>query len=737
MTAVSNLKTESYKVLGMTCASCAISLESYLKPINGVNSISVNYPNQSVLMEYDVHVVSIESIVKKAKEIGYDLLLNEIVSEDNFQELESKRFQLLKTKLVISAILSFPIFVISMLMTETVPYENWVMMVLSVPALFWCGSAFFINAWNRLKNFSSSMDTLVALSTGIAFFFSVFNTVFPNYFLSRGLMPHVYYESAVVIVTLILLGRFLEGNAKNKTSLAINKLIGLQPKEVAVIRNGREEVLHVDEIIKGDLIVIKPGDRIPVDGVVKKGESFIDESMITGEPIPVGKSQGESVYAGTINQKGTLRILTKKIRKDTLLSHIIQLVVRAQATKPAIQKTVDKIARIFVPVVICLALISFGVWYLIGPEPTFTYALVVLITVLIIACPCALGLATPTALIVGIGKGAEQGILIKDAHSLELIYKVNALILDKTGTITEGKPAVTDLILNDKFKPALLALESASEHPIADAIVSQLVEENVSRLAISEFQSITGLGAKAIICEKIFRVGNQRFMENEKVFIPEHLAETAKELKYQAKTVVYVGRGETVVGIIAISDRVKTSSISAIEMIQEKGIDVYMLTGDNVQTASVVAKEVGIENYYAEVMPDDKGRFVEELQQQGKIVAMVGDGINDAHALAQANVGISMGKGADIAMESSDITLMHSDLRQIAKVIAISRATIATIRQNLFLAFVYNIIAIPIAAGVLFPKFGFLLSPMIAGGAMSLSSVSVLMNSLRLKTKII
>lgn len=737
MTAVSNLKTESYKVLGMTCASCAISLESYLKPINGVNSISVNYPNQSVLMEYDVHVVSIESIVKKAKEIGYDLLLNEIVSEDNFQELESKRFQLLKTKLVISAILSFPIFVISMLMTETVPYENWVMMVLSVPALFWCGSAFFINAWNRLKNFSSSMDTLVALSTGIAFFFSVFNTVFPNYFLSRGLMPHVYYESAVVIVTLILLGRFLEGNAKNKTSLAINKLIGLQPKEVAVIRNGREEVLHVDEIIKGDLIVIKPGDRIPVDGVVKKGESFIDESMITGEPIPVGKSQGESVYAGTINQKGTLRILTKKIRKDTLLSHIIQLVVRAQATKPAIQKTVDKIARIFVPVVICLALISFGVWYLIGPEPTFTYALVVLITVLIIACPCALGLATPTALIVGIGKGAEQGILIKDAHSLELIYKVNALILDKTGTITEGKPAVTDLILNDKFKPALLALESASEHPIADAIVSQLVEENVSRLAISEFQSITGLGAKAIICEKIFRVGNQRFMENEKVFIPEHLAETAKELKYQAKTVVYVGRGETVVGIIAIADRVKTSSISAIEMIQEKGIDVYMLTGDNVQTASVVAKEVGIENYYAEVMPDDKGRFVEELQQQGKIVAMVGDGINDAHALAQANVGISMGKGADIAMESSDITLMHSDLRQIAKVIAISRATIATIRQNLFLAFVYNIIAIPIAAGVLFPKFGFLLSPMIAGGAMSLSSVSVLMNSLRLKTKII
>ena len=735
----SNITKDHYKVSGMTCASCSVSLESYLKPIDGIKQVAVNYPNQSVALEYDSTKVSIETLQQKALEIGYTILTGEAKeTEKAFEEIEEKRLKTLKTKLMFSAIFSVPVFIMAMFFMGQIPYENWIMMTLSIPALFWSGSEFFVIAWNKLKHFSANMDTLVALSTGTAFVFSVFNTVYPQYFLSRGVSPHVYYESAVIIVTLILLGRYLEEKAKSKTSSAIKKLMGLKPKEVVVIRNGEEQTIPYDEILKGDLIVIKPGDKVPVDGTVKKGESFIDESMISGEPIPLSKTKGDKVFAGTINQKGALRIIAKKVGNETLLSQIIKLVEQAQASKPTIQKLVDKIAGIFVPVVIGLAILTFIVWYVVGPEPSFTYALLTLITVLIIACPCALGLATPTALMVGIGKGAKQGILIKDAQSLETAFKIDTLILDKTGTITEGKPKVTDLIWSEdadvsELGQVLLAIESESEHPIAEAIVQHFKKEGTPIIHTESFESITGLGAKTSFQKKTYMAGNERLMLANGIYIPNQLAQKAETLKKSAKTVVYFSVENTVAAVIAIADQVKESTQDAIEQIHEMGINIYMLTGDNEQTASAIAKQVGIENFRANVMPADKGNFVKELQAKGKIVAMAGDGINDSHALAQSDVGIAMGSGTDIAMESAGITLMQSDLKQIAKAIKLSKATMRTIRQNLFWAFIYNVVAIPIAAGVLFPFNGFLLNPMIAGAAMSMSSISVLTNSLRLR----
>ncbi|NQX97047.1 MAG: copper-translocating P-type ATPase, partial [Flavobacteriales bacterium] len=578
----------------------------------------------------------------------------------------------------------------------------------------------------------------VALGTGVAFIFSVFNTVYPQYFLSKGVMPHVYYESAVIIITLILLGRFFEEKAKGKTSSAIKKLIGLKPKQVAVIRNGEEVIIFFEEIVKGELIILKPGDKVPVDGKVKKGTSFIDESMISGEPIPVEKSKGSEVFSGTINQKGSLRIIATKIGEETLLSQIIKLVEQAQSSKPAIQKLADKVAGIFVPIVIGLSILTFIIWYFFGPDPSFTYALLTLITVLIIACPCALGLATPTALMVGIGKGAEQGILIKDAQALETAYKIDTLILDKTGTITEGKPKVTDVVWREgidssTLEEVLLAIESQSEHPIAEAIVHHLKKLNTTTITTDTFESITGMGAESKVDNIIYRVGNEKLMHHNRVTIPDSLSQKAEELKLEAKTVVYISSKDAVEGIIAVADKVKETAVTAIKQIQEMGIEVHMLTGDNEQTAKVIANNVGIKKFQANVMPSDKGDFVKKLQEEGRVVAMAGDGINDSHALAQADVGIAMGSGTDIAMESAGITLMNSDLKQIAKSITLSKATMNTIRQNLFWAFIYNLVAIPVAAGVLYPAYGFLLNPMVAGAAMSMSSISVLANSLRLK----
>jgi len=733
------IKRQTFRVTGMTCASCAISLETYLKPITGVKFVSVNYPNQSVSIEFDLNVVSIELLKAKAKEISYELIDgNENEAKEAFDDLEAIRLNTLRTKLIGSALFSIPVFIISMFFMGKIPYENWILLGLSVPALFWAGNQFFINAWKKIKHGATNMDTLVSLSTGVAFAYSVFNTVYPDFMMSRGIHPHVYYESAVVIITFILLGKYLEERAKGKTSSAIKKMMGLKPKEVTCIRNGEEVTLPMHEIILGDLIILKPGDKVPVDGKVKKGESYIDESMLTGEPIPVPKTKGDAVTAGTINQKGALRIIAQKIGKDTLLSQIISAVEEAQASKPDIQRLVDKIAGIFVPIVIGIAVLTFVIWILIGPNPSFTYGLQALITVLIIACPCALGLATPTALMVGIGKGAELGILIKDAQTLETAYRTEILILDKTGTITEGKPSVTEVIWleeDSNYSSIIYAIESLSEHPLAQAVLNHFKTLKTETFPISSFESITGMGIKAQLNQCNYHIGNQRLLVENNIILNHDNNALAERMKEDGNTVVYFTENENVVALIGIKDEVKLDAKQAIAKIQAKGIEVYMLTGDNKQTARVIAKQVGISHFQAEVLPSDKGNFIKKLQDEGRVVAMAGDGINDSHALAQADVGIAMGSGTDIAMESAGITLIHSNLDQISKAIELSKATMKTIKQNLFWAFFYNIIALPIAAGVLYPAFKFLLNPMIAGAAMSFSSISVLTNSLRLKRK--
>lgn len=583
------------------------------------------------------------------------------------------------------------------------------------------------------------MDTLVAVSTGIAFLFSLFNTFYPEYWTNRGLEAHVYYEASSVIIALILLGRLLESRAKNKTSSAIRKLMGLQPKMVVrVSEDGSEHEIPVKAVQFGDVLLVKPGGCIPVDGTVKEGISYVDESMITGESLPVEKVSGMKVYAGTMNQKGSFRFVAERVGSETVLAHIVKMVQEAQGSKAPVQRLVDKIAGIFVPVVIGIAVFTFVVWMIVGGELAFTHALLTSITVLVIACPCALGLATPTAIMVGIGKGAEYNILIKDAESLELLYKTTAVVLDKTGTITEGHPVVTGVLWKegvdvDRLAPILMALESKSEHPLADAVVAYLSSKGIKGALSGTFESITGLGIKGSVEGREFWVGNKRLMEgNTLVFAPEQL-EKADAYRREGNTVVYFAGGGQILAVIAIADQIKKGSACAVIKLRKAGIKVYMLTGDNEVTARAVAEQVGLKEYRSEMMPSDKALFVKELQSKGEVVAMVGDGINDSQALAQADVSIAMGRGSDIAMDVSKITLIRSDLNAIPDALKLSRRTVRTIRQNLFWAFIYNVIGIPLAAGVLYPCCGFLLNPMIAAAAMAFSSVSVVTNSLRLK----
>ncbi|MBJ7882791.1 heavy metal translocating P-type ATPase [Gelidibacter salicanalis] len=729
---------KSFPVIGMTCASCASSVESILLHTDGVNSASVNFASSSVLVDYD-EAVSEEKLQNVLREVGYDIIIDTEDPSEVQQELQQKHYQDIKNRTIWSAILTLPIFIFGMFYMDWVP-GKWISLVLTFPILFWFGRSFFINAYKQARHGKANMDTLVALSTGIAFIFSVFNTFFPEFWLSRGIEPHVYYEAATVIITFISLGKLLEEKAKSNTSSAIKKLMGLQPKTLKIIENGEEKEIPISSVQVGQTILVKPGEKIPVDGLVSKGSSYVDESMITGEPVPVEKTKDEKVFAGTVNQKGSFQFVAKKVGSGTLLSQIIKMVQEAQGSKAPVQKLVDRIAGIFVPVVLGISIITFIVWMLVGGDDGFSQALLTSVAVLVIACPCALGLATPTAIMVGIGKGAENNILIKDAESLELGYKVNAVILDKTGTITEGKPLVTDILWKDKienqieYQQILLAIEAQSEHPLADAVVKLLKEENIEQAEIDSFESIIGKGVKAQTENgaKYF-VGNHKLMLEKNIQIDGSLMKTAEGLEDQAKTVIFFGDEKQVLAILAIADKIKETSKMAIATLQERGIEVYMLTGDNNKTASAVAKQVGITNYQGEVMPSDKAAFVEKLQADGKIVAMVGDGINDSHALAQANVSIAMGRGSDIAMDVAKMTLITSDLQSIPKALELSKRTVLGIRQNLFWAFIYNIIGIPIAAGVLYPINGFLLDPMIAGAAMAFSSVSVVANSLRLK----
>ncbi len=729
---------ESFPVTGMTCASCAASVESVLKHTEGVFDASVNFANSSVLVEYDKEL-SPNQLQNALREVGYDIIIDAEDPSEVQQELQQKHYQDIKNRTIWSAIFTLPIFVLGMFFMQWEP-GKWISLVLAFPILFWFGRSFFINAFKQAKHGKANMDTLVALSTGIAFLFSVFNTFFPEFWLSRGIEPHVYYEAATVIITFISLGKLLEEKAKSNTSSAIKKLMGLQPKTLKIIENGEEKEIPISEVQVGQTILVRPGEKIPVDGEVSKGSSYVDESMITGEPVPVQKSKAEKVFAGTVNQKGSFQFTAEKVGGETLLAHIIKMVQEAQGSKAPVQKLVDKIAGIFVPIVLGISIITFIVWMFVGGDTAFSQALLTSVAVLVIACPCALGLATPTAIMVGIGKGAENNILIKDAESLELGHKVNAVILDKTGTITEGKPLVTDIFWKDKlensneYKKILLAIEAQSEHPLAGAVVNHLKDENIEKAEIASFESITGKGVKAQTENgSPYYVGNHKLMLEKNIQIDASLMQTAESLEEQAKTVIFFGNEKQVLAILAIADKIKETSKMAIATLQERGIEVYMLTGDNNKTASAVAKQVGITNYQGEVMPSDKAAFVEKLQADGKIVAMVGDGINDSHALAQANVSIAMGKGSDIAMDVAKMTLITSDLQSIPKALELSKRTVLGIRQNLFWAFIYNIIGIPIAAGVLYPLNGFLLDPMIAGAAMAFSSVSVVANSLRLK----
>ncbi|HYG40424.1 MAG TPA: heavy metal translocating P-type ATPase [Cytophagales bacterium] len=725
-------------VTGMTCAACAVSVESMLKSQEGVGDAGVNFANQTAWVDYDPKVATLPKLQKSIQSIGYDLIIDQENGAEIQEEIQLRHYQTLKKKTIWAAILTIPIVVIGMFIMD-MPYANWIMMALSIPVL-WLGRNFYINAFKQARHGKANMDTLVALSTGIAFLFSVFNTLNPHFFHNRGLHAHVYFEAATVIISFILLGKFLEERAKSNTSSAIKKLMGLQPKTVRIIVDGEEKEIPVAQVNVENLVLVRPGEKIPVDGVVQSGNSFVDESMISGEPIPVEKRNGDKVFAGTVNQKGSFRFVAEKVGGDTVLSQIIKMVQQAQGSKAPVQKLVDKVAGIFVPIVIGIAILTFAVWMIFGGDNAFTHALLAMITVLVIACPCALGLATPTAIMVGVGKGAENNILIKDAESLELGHKVDAIILDKTGTITEGKPEVTDITWFDEkdnqelYESVLLQIEANSEHPLAEAVVRKLRRENLLPIKLEAFESITGKGVKAISQGQTYLVGNTKLLQDFNVTISEDAQNQVLALQEQAKTVIYFANNHKVLAVLAIADKIKATSRQAIDNLQNQGIEVYMLTGDNEQTAMAVAKQVGLKHYRAEVLPSDKADFVKQLQSEGKVVAMVGDGINDSHALAQADVSIAMGKGSDIAMDVAKMTLITSDLNQIPKALKLSRKTVQTIKQNLFWAFIYNLIGIPLAAGVLYPFYGFLLNPMIAGAAMALSSVSVVSNSLRLRS---
>jgi Cu2+-exporting ATPase len=697
--------------------------------------VAVNYANATAQVEYIPTITNAQQLKTALQSIGYDLMIDEsTAAKDELEERHRKKFETLKKKTFGSIILSVPIVLIAMVFMN-LPYANYIMWALATPVVIVFGQQFFVNAWKQAKHRSANMDTLVALSTGVAYLFSVFNTVYPAYWHSKGLEAHVYFEAASVVIAFILLGKMLEEKAKGNTSSAIKKLMGLQPKTVTVVHNGDHQMeMPIASVKVGDVLQVKPGEKIAVDGTVSSGSSFVDESMISGEPVPVEKNQGDKVFAGTINQKGSFRFTADKVGGDTVLAQIIKMVQQAQGSKAPVQKLVDKIAGVFVPVVIAIAIISLVAWVILGGENSVTKGLLAMVTVLVIACPCALGLATPTAIMAGVGKGAENGILIKDAESLELAKKVNAIVLDKTGTITEGKPVVTDMVWlhdDESSLTALASLEKASEHPLAEAVVKHL--GYVQYLPVHHFQSITGFGAQAYIGDEKYFAGNAALLKTKNIAIDSSLENAAAKWLNEAKTVIWFANEKQALAVMAIADTIKQTSIEAVKKLKAAGIEVYMLTGDNEATAKAIAQQAAIDHYKAEVLPAHKADFVKQLQQQGKVVAMAGDGINDSNALAQADVSIAMGKGSDIAMDVAKMTIISSDLSKIPQAIKLSKRTVATIQQNLFWAFIYNIIGIPIAAGVLYPFTGFLLNPMIAGAAMALSSVSVVTNSLRLK----
>ncbi len=729
---------KTFPVTGMTCASCVLSVETKLKTQKGVKNAAVNLANNSATVEYDPSEAHIEDFKKAVHAIGYDLIVDDSPgAKHTMEHHQHVNYKSLKRRTLLSILFSIPLVFIGMFFMH-MPYANYIMWLLATPVVVLFGRQFFIGAWKQAKHRTANMDTLIAMGTGIAYVFSVFNTLYPAFWHRHGLHADVYFEAAAVVITFILIGKVLEERAKGNTSAAIKKLMGLQPDEVTCVYGGYNLKMPLAQVKVGDILLVKPGERVPVDGELIEGSSYIDESMISGEPVPVLKEKGDNVIAGTINQKGSFQFRAQKVGADTMLARIIKMVEEAQGSKAPVQKLVDKIASVFVPVVIAIAILSLVAWSIWGGNNGFIQGLLAMVTVLVVACPCALGLATPTAIMVGVGKGACNGILIKDAESLELAYKVNAIVLDKTGTITVGKPEVIDIAWasatdSKQLAPILHSMEARSEHPLADAVTAYFEGQGSVTLQLDSFESITGKGIKASYSGNSYFAGSTKLLLEQGINIPGQLQQQADKWLADANTVIWFADKTNALAAIAIADKIKETSAQAVAQLQQMDLEVYMLTGDNPQTAKAVANKAGILHYEAEMQPTAKADFVKKLQALGKTVAMVGDGINDSQALAQADVSIAMGKGTDIAMEVAKMTLLSSDLQQLPKAMKLSAKTVRLIRQNLFWAFIYNVITIPIAAGLLYPVNGFLLNPMIAGAAMALSSVSVVTNSLRLK----
>jgi len=734
---------EIYKVDGMSCTACAASVNSMLSAVDGVISANVNFANQTVLVEFDPEKAPLKKLEEAVSKIGYNLITDKNLMADE-DAREARRLKQARINLVASFSFAIPVFVISMFIPR-LPYRSWIMLFLSCPVMFWFGREFFVIAWKRARFLSTNMDTLVAMGSGTAFLFSFYNTLFPLTHESMGMGSNMYYEAAVVIISFILLGRYLEERARSKTSTAIRKLMNLGVKTARVIRNGEEKEVLISKVRIGDVVIIRPGEKIPVDGHVTEGESLIDESMITGESVPVVKRSGDQLIGATMNQTGSLLMIAEKVGDQTVLAQIIRLVQEAQGSRAPVQKTVDRIASVFVPVVMIIAVLTFFTWLLFFPGLGFIHAITTAVSVLIIACPCALGLATPTAIIVGLGKAAEHGILIKDAQSLETFCKVDLIVLDKTGTITTGKPTVSEVKWDESvlkitddipfISAAVAAIECRSEHPYAGALIEYFNAEPLAGNTVEGFESITGKGVSAAYGGNLYHIGSPTYLIGNGCMVAEELAGYSQMIRKQAFSVVYIARNHKVVAVAAISDSIKPGSAGAVQELKEMGIEVNMLSGDSVAISSQIASKTGIDFFKAEASPLEKSEYISLKQGSGRKVGMVGDGINDSPALALADVGIAMGTGTDIAIESAQIILLKGDLAKLVMALKISRQTVQTIRQNLFWAFFYNVLSIPLAAGILYPFTGFLLNPMIAGAAMAFSSVSVVSNSLLLKNR--
>ncbi|MBD2465542.1 heavy metal translocating P-type ATPase [Oscillatoria sp. FACHB-1407] len=744
------MENTTLKLRGMSCASCANNIEEAIRSVPGVEACSVNFGAEQAAVSYDPSKTDVATIQEAVDEAGYSALPIQddvLAPEDDAERRERQaENQKLTRRVWVSGVISAVLVIGSLPAMTGLPipfipmwlHDPWLQLILTAPILFWAGSSFFINAWKALKRHTATMDTLVAVGTGTAYLYSLFPTLNPQWFIAQGLRPDVYFEAAAVIIALLLLGRLLENRAKGQTSEAIRKLMGLQAKTARVIRNGREVDVPLAEVVLGDIILVRPGEKIPVDGEIVEGSSTIDEAMVTGESLPVKKQPGDEVIGATINKTGSFQFRATRVGKDTFLAQIVKLVQQAQGSKAPIQRLADQVTGWFVPAVIAIAILTFILWFNIMGNVTM--ALITTVGVLIIACPCALGLATPTSIMVGTGKGAENGILIKGAESLELAHKLQTIVLDKTGTITQGKPTVTDYVTvngtanSNELKLLRLAasVERNSEHPLAEAVVQYAQAQGAELANVQAFEAIAGSGVQGYVADHWIQIGTHRWM-NELGIDTSALQQQWDKLEYLGKTVIWIAVDGKAEGIMGIADAVKPSSVNAIRTLQKMGLEVVMLTGDNQRTANVIAHEVGIQRVFAEVRPDQKAATVERIQSESKVVAMVGDGINDAPALAQADVGIAIGTGTDVAIAASDITLISGDLQGIVTAIQLSRATIRNIKQNLFFAFIYNVAGIPIAAGILYPIFGWLLSPIIAGAAMAFSSVSVVTNALRLR----